>query len=610
MPLGSLFGGSSGSSLKPQPLSNEKKEKSSSLKSGLIFNADIKKSTSSGKKSTIKLNKMSLTIEKKIAEGGFAIVYLVHDKSHKYYALKRQLIRDDNAKLESCKREANILKTFSGHKNIAKYVTHLITQNKAGISEYMLLTSYYSSSVFQLMNERLKNSQTLRLTEIFNIFEDICKAVYALHTADPPIIHRDLKIENILIDNSNRNQQRPIYVLCDFGSCTKELLSPKTHGLNYVIEEIEKNTTLSYRAPEMIDLYEDDPIGLPSDIWALGVLLYKLCYFQLPFAESSLAIQNGHFSFPENNWIPESLKALISICLTTKSNLRPDIYQVASLILEISGQSCYLKNHLNSTKLPLDVIIVNYRKRFNATNITETDNKNVSESLNNTKTEKNTITIDKISNSIIDTECRKVVNILSSGSTTINPRLRPRPSAMNQKLQLTTNSTTLSNDFSQTDSKSTPSADENFADFESYQESLSARNVVSNTSLVKSPNSDSLLRASAFKPYSTIKSAMTSSIGSNSSVSERSNEAWESSINTIDPFKSAPFIKNNNVIVGKEMNDQDFGKQLDQLRRNSQKNSAESSNSGFELEPYEKHMIETDPFGYAPFTPVKELNKT
>lgn len=58
----------------------------------------------------------------------------------------------------------------------------------------MLLTSYYPSSVFQLMNERLKANQTLRLTEIFNIFEDICHAVYALHTSNPPIIHRDLKV--------------------------------------------------------------------------------------------------------------------------------------------------------------------------------------------------------------------------------------------------------------------------------------------------------------------------------------------------------------------------------------------------------------------------------
>ncbi|CEF60110.1 Numb-associated kinase [Strongyloides ratti] len=606
MPLGSLFGGSSGSSLKPQPLSNEKKEKSSSFKSGLVFNADIKKTTSSGKKTTIKLNKMTFTIEKQIAEGGFAIVFLVSDKNHKYYALKRQLIRDDNPRLESCKREANILKTFAGHKNIAKYETHLITQNKAGISEYMLLTSYYPSSVFQLMNERLKANQTLRLTEIFNIFEDICHAVYALHTSNPPIIHRDLKIENILIDTNSGVQHRPTYVLCDFGSCTKEILSLKTHGLNYIIEEINKCTTLSYRAPEMVDLYEENTIGVSSDIWALGVLLFKLCYFQLPFGESSLAIQNGHFTFPDNKHIPESLKALISACLTPKCDLRPNIYQLLSLILEISGLSKVLKNHLNSPKLPLEVVISNYKKRFNIP--LDSDKKQISGSVNDIKNDKDLIVNEKSFDCIIDTKRRENDNNLSTGSTTINPRLRPRPSTMNQKLNL--NTPTLPKEYTQNESKCTPNVDENFADFDSYQESLSAKNTAPPIPLIKSPNSDSLLRASAFKPYYSVKSSMTASIGSNSSVSEKSNGGIESTINTIDPFTSAPFIKNNNEVDVKEMNDQDFVKQFDKLRNNSQKNSNKSSTSGFELEPYERHMIETDPFGYAPFTPVKELSKT
>jgi hypothetical protein len=33
----------------------------------------------------------------------------------------------------------------------------------------------------------------------------------------------------------------------------------------------------------------------------LGCLLYKLCFFCLPFGESTLAIQSGNFSFPANS---------------------------------------------------------------------------------------------------------------------------------------------------------------------------------------------------------------------------------------------------------------------------------------------------------------------
>lgn len=41
------------------------------------------------------------------------------------------------------------------------------------------------------------------------------------------------------------------------------------------------------------------PVGLPSDVWALGVLLYKLCYYTTPFEEHGpLAIVNAKYTFP------------------------------------------------------------------------------------------------------------------------------------------------------------------------------------------------------------------------------------------------------------------------------------------------------------------------
>uniref|UniRef100_A0AC35U569 Protein kinase domain-containing protein n=1 Tax=Rhabditophanes sp. KR3021 TaxID=114890 RepID=A0AC35U569_9BILA len=495
MPLANLFGVGSSSSLKPQPLSNEKKEKSGSLKSGLMFNYDYNKNaSSSGKKNSVKLNKTTYTIEKKIAEGGFAIVFLVHDKQNRNFALKRQLIRDDNFQLESCKREATILKQLVGHKNIVNYETHIISQNKTGISEYMLITAYYSNSVFQLMNEKLKNNSKLLPSDVRDIFRDMCKAVHALHTSSPPIIHRDLKVENILIDEHTYGKNKPIYVLCDFGSCTSSVLSIKTHDINHLQEEINRYTTLSYRAPEMIELYYEVPIGTKSDIWALGVLLYKLCYFQLPFGESNIAIQGGEFTFPEGDInTPETIKALISFCLTTDHQARPDIWQVSCLLYEMIGQPNPLKSIKNSPIMMLDDVFEVYKDRFltktsfNSPYIARTRKTVEPVSLSRSETSRPAMTDKEPKNEMIINTNAINTNITYTGSTTVNPRLRPKPI----------------NSVSMLPNKIAPSI--NCAHEASPTNSIN--NVQNNVTIAKDPqptfrqmpNNECLLRSSAFK---------------------------------------------------------------------------------------------------------------
>lgn len=97
--------------------------------------------------------------------------------------------------------------------------------------------------------------------EVMQIFCDTVEAVSRLHHCQTPIIHRDLKVENILMTEQGS------YVLCDFGSATGKILNPTTHGVALVEEEIKKYTTLSYRAPEMVDMYSGKPITTKADIW-------------------------------------------------------------------------------------------------------------------------------------------------------------------------------------------------------------------------------------------------------------------------------------------------------------------------------------------------------
>lgn len=157
------------------------------------------------------------------------------------------------------------------------------------------------------------------------IFCDVSEAVSRLHHCQTPIIHRDLKVENILQDEAGH------YVLCDFGSATGKVLNPTVHGVQAVEDEIKKYTTLSYRAPEMVDLYAGKPITTKSDIWALGCLLYKLCYFSLPFGESTLAIQSGTFTIPDNSRYSKGVHRLIRFMLEPDYEKRPNIYQVCQV---------------------------------------------------------------------------------------------------------------------------------------------------------------------------------------------------------------------------------------------------------------------------------------
>lgn len=130
-------------------------------------------------------------------------------------------------------------------------------------------------------------------------------------------------------------------------------------------EEVRKNTTPAYRAPEvrgrydhrgdltrvvrgthchtpsspfsffaqMWDLFSRDFIGLKVDVWALGCLCFFLCFGRLPFdGDAKLQILNGQYSIPEH--APGSLKRLLRGMLTVDVGRRWDINMVGR------GEAC------------------------------------------------------------------------------------------------------------------------------------------------------------------------------------------------------------------------------------------------------------------------------
>ncbi|XP_028318425.1 AP2-associated protein kinase 1-like isoform X2 [Gouania willdenowi] len=289
-----------------------------------------------------------VTVEEIIAEGGFAIVFLVRTNQGVRCALKRMYVNNEYD-LQVCKREIQIMKDLVGHKNIVGYLDSSITAlGSRDVWEVFILMDYCKGGqVVNLMNQRLQTGFTE--TEVLQIFCDTCDAVSRLHQRKTPIIHRDLKVENILLHDKGH------YVLCDFGSATNKFQSPQTEGVAAVEEEIKKYTTLSYRAPEMVNLYNNKIITTKADIWALGCLLYKLCFFTLPFGESQVAICDGSFTIPDNSRYSYDLHCLIRYMLEPDPDIRPDIYQVSHFAFKQAQRTCPVQNTKNSSipsKLP------------------------------------------------------------------------------------------------------------------------------------------------------------------------------------------------------------------------------------------------------------------
>ncbi|XP_043938955.1 AP2-associated protein kinase 1 isoform X3 [Protopterus annectens] len=294
------------------------------------------------------VGRYQVTVDEVLAEGGFALVFLVRTHNGMRCALKRMYVNNEYD-LQVCKREIQIMRDLAGHKNIVGFIDSCITSVSGGdVWEVLILMDFCrGGQVVNLMNQRLQTGFTE--TEVLQIFCDTCEAVARLHQCKTPIVHRDLKVENILLHD------RGHYVLCDFGSATNKFQNPQSEGVNAVEEEIKKYTTLSYRAPEMVNLYSGKVISTKADIWALGCLLYKLCFFTLPFGESQVAICDGAFTIPDNSRYSSEMHCLIRYMLEPDPDIRPDIYQVSYFAFKLAKKECPVQNTQNSTipiKLP------------------------------------------------------------------------------------------------------------------------------------------------------------------------------------------------------------------------------------------------------------------
>ncbi|KAF7436406.1 hypothetical protein PC9H_003239 [Pleurotus ostreatus] len=296
---------------------------------------------------SIAVGQFNVQVERYLSQGGFAHVYLVRTATPVYntthHVLKRIAV-DSEGMLTEVKKEVDVMRLLKGHPNIVHLIDAAWSKMANGTYEVFILMEYCpGGGIIDMMNRRLR--ERLTEAEILQIFADVCEGVAFMHSSRPPLLHRDLKVENIL-------QSSPTsFKLCDFGSAT--YASPRPPSTAQEIRALEadlnRHTTLQYRAPEMVDLYLRRPVDEKSDVWALGVLLYKLCYYTTPFEEHGpLAILNVQYKTPPYPVYSNQMNALIASMLREHGVHRPTVFEVLDQVHRLRGTKSQFKYNIPS----------------------------------------------------------------------------------------------------------------------------------------------------------------------------------------------------------------------------------------------------------------------
>ncbi|EFO63766.1 Kinase, NAK [Giardia lamblia P15] len=187
---------------------------------------------------------------------------------------------------------------------------------------------------------------------IWRFAYNITLAILCLHSKG--CSHRDLKLENILIlepydlddilaNNGCTTKFPELLRLCDFGSCTTEsydserlrdLMKNNEQGMKDLMRSLELKTTPCFRAPEQIKIDPEFPLGTAVDVFAFGILLYRLMYRRLPFPDNDLRYNyRAEFSFQDKRVkYSDALKNIISLCLVQHPKDRVSIFEVHKLV--------------------------------------------------------------------------------------------------------------------------------------------------------------------------------------------------------------------------------------------------------------------------------------
>jgi tetratricopeptide (TPR) repeat protein len=194
---------------------------------------------------------------RKVGQGGFGTVYEAYDPElDRTVALKLFRFRSPD-EMEQFRKEAKLAAKLR-HPNIISVHEYGVIDNQP----------YYTMDLFEgkTLRDLLDDRGRIPANEAFGIASTLADALSFAHANG--ILHRDMKPANIFIDSEGRTY------IGDFGVAKQ-------------VEDLGKQATTSrivgtpyYMSPEQTDCR---PLDARSDIWAIGIILYKMLCDAYPF---------------------------------------------------------------------------------------------------------------------------------------------------------------------------------------------------------------------------------------------------------------------------------------------------------------------------------------
>ncbi len=247
------------------------------------------------------------TVDRLLGEGAFAEVYRVRHRFLGRQAMKVfKMVGMTAAETERMLGEALLLSEI-GHPNIIRVFDANTTDTARGICGFFTMEYIAGGSLEQFW--RSHGTRFMPVDTAVEIIRKVSQGLTVAHEATPPIIHRDIKPQNILV-GYDTSVLRPR--LADFG------LAKQVNPLTFLASA---RGTRSFKAPEVFRDHKSD--SRASDVWALGATLYLLLADRLPVEEpTELAIGDQPIA-PPSRFNPQVDPALDSI-LNRALAIRPE----------------------------------------------------------------------------------------------------------------------------------------------------------------------------------------------------------------------------------------------------------------------------------------------